>query len=109
MHAKLIPSYDLDRVAETRTVSDAEPLRERAERLRASLFEPGGVLSVLSPETQINSMTRPNDWRPCSSAQVPMWRGETATCPCAAINFEDSICRASGSASPPFTIFPHSA
>ena len=25
-----------------------------------------------------------------------MWRGETATCPCAAINFEDSICRASG-------------
>jgi cob(I)alamin adenosyltransferase len=52
MHAKLIPSYYLDRVAETRTVSDAEPLRERAERLRASLFEPGGVLSVLSPETQ---------------------------------------------------------
>ena len=52
MHAKLIPSYYLDRVAETRTVSDAEPLRERAERLRASLFEPSGVLSVLSPETQ---------------------------------------------------------
>jgi cob(I)alamin adenosyltransferase len=52
MHAKLIPSYYLDRVAETHTVSDAEPLRERAERLRASLFEPGGVLSVLSPETQ---------------------------------------------------------
>ena len=52
MHAKLIPSYYLDRVAETRTVSDGEPLRELAERLRAPLLEPGGVLSVLSPETQ---------------------------------------------------------
>jgi uncharacterized protein DUF6399 len=52
MQAKLIPSYYLDRVAETRTVSDGEPLRELAERLRAPLFEPGGVLSVLSPETQ---------------------------------------------------------
>jgi len=52
MHAKLIPSYDLDRVAETRTVSDGEPLRELAERLRAPLFEPGGVVSVLSPEAQ---------------------------------------------------------
>ena len=27
MHAKLIPSYYLDRVAQTRTVSDGEPLR----------------------------------------------------------------------------------
>jgi hypothetical protein len=52
IHAKLIPSYYLDRVAETRTVSDGEPLRELAERLRAPLFAPGGVLSVLSPETQ---------------------------------------------------------
>jgi Family of unknown function (DUF6399) len=52
MHAKLIPSYYLDRVAQTRTVSDGEPLRERAERLRAPLFEPGSVLSALSPEAQ---------------------------------------------------------
>jgi hypothetical protein len=52
MHAKLIPSYYLDRVAETRTVSDGEPLCARAERLRAPLLEPGGVLSVLNPETQ---------------------------------------------------------
>ena len=52
MHAKLIPSYYLDRVAPTRTVSDGEPLRELAERLRAPLFEPGGVLSELSPEAQ---------------------------------------------------------
>ena len=52
MHAKLIPSYYLDRIAQTRTVSDGEPLRELAERLRAPLFEPGGVLSALSPEAQ---------------------------------------------------------
>jgi hypothetical protein len=52
MHAKLIPSYYLDRVAQTRTVSDGEPLRELAERLRAPLGEPGGVLSELSQEAQ---------------------------------------------------------
>ena len=52
MHAKLIPSYYLDRVAQTRSVSDGEPLRELAERLRVSLFAPGGVLSALSPEAQ---------------------------------------------------------
>jgi hypothetical protein len=52
MHAKLIPSYYLDRVAQTRTLSDGEPLRDLAERLRVQLFEPGGALSALSPETQ---------------------------------------------------------
>ena len=52
MHAKLIPAYYLDRVAQTRSVSAGEPLRELAERLRASLFAPGGVLYALSPETQ---------------------------------------------------------
>jgi Family of unknown function (DUF6399) len=51
-HAKLIPSYYLDRVAETRTSSDGEPLRELAERLRAPWLEAGGVLSALSPEAQ---------------------------------------------------------
>src|SRR5882724_4823322 len=45
MHAKLIPSFYLDRVAQTRTVSDGEPLRELAERLRTPLFQPGGVFS----------------------------------------------------------------
>jgi hypothetical protein len=50
MHAKLIPSYDLERVAQTRSVSDGEPLRELAERRRAPLLEPGGALSALSPE-----------------------------------------------------------
>jgi hypothetical protein len=52
MHAKLIPAYYLDRVAQTRSVSDGAPLRELAERLRAPLFAPGGVLHALSPETQ---------------------------------------------------------
>ena len=52
MHAKLIPSLYLDRVAQTRTVSDGEPLRELAERLRTPLFAPGGALSALSPEAQ---------------------------------------------------------
>jgi Family of unknown function (DUF6399) len=52
MHAKLIPSYYLDRVAQTRNVSDGAPLRALAERLRAPLFEAGGVLSALSPEAQ---------------------------------------------------------
>lgn len=52
MHAKLIPSYYLDRVAQTRTVTAGEPLRDLAERLRAPLVEPGGVLSALSAETQ---------------------------------------------------------
>jgi DNA-binding XRE family transcriptional regulator len=52
MHAKLIPSFYLDRVAQTRTVRDGEPLRELAERLRAPLFESGGPLSALSPEAQ---------------------------------------------------------
>lgn len=52
MHAKLIPSYYLDRVAQTRTLNDGAPLRELAGRLRVPLFEPGGALSTLSPETQ---------------------------------------------------------
>jgi Family of unknown function (DUF6399) len=52
MHAKLTPSYYLDRVAQTRTVEGGESLRELAERLRAPLFEPGGVLSALSAEAQ---------------------------------------------------------
>jgi hypothetical protein len=52
MHARLIPSYYLDRVSHTRTVREGEPLRELAERLRAPLFEPCGVLSQLPPEFQ---------------------------------------------------------
>ena len=52
MHAKLIPSYYLDRVAQTRSVEGGEALRELAEQLRAPLFEPSGLLGALSLETQ---------------------------------------------------------
>jgi hypothetical protein len=54
MHAKLIPSYYLARVAHTHTVSDGVPLRHLARRLRTPLFEPGGALSEVSPEFQRN-------------------------------------------------------
>jgi len=47
MHAQLIPSYYLERVASTRTVTQGEPLRALAERLRTPLFAPGGALSHL--------------------------------------------------------------
>jgi hypothetical protein len=52
IHAKLIPSYYFERIAETRTVEGGKPLRELAERLRAPLFAPGGILWAVSPETQ---------------------------------------------------------
>jgi Family of unknown function (DUF6399) len=50
MHAQLIPSYYLERVAQTRTVTAGEPLRALAERLRAPLFETAGALSQRNPE-----------------------------------------------------------
>lgn len=49
MHAHLIPSYSLERVAARRTMTAGEPLRERAERIRTPLFEAGGALGELSP------------------------------------------------------------
>jgi Family of unknown function (DUF6399) len=52
MHARLIPSYYLDRVAQTHTVEGGEPLRQLARRLRTPRFEPGGALSELRPKTQ---------------------------------------------------------
>jgi len=48
MHARLIPSYYLDRVASTRTVIQGEPLRALAEHLRTPLFDPDGTLGELS-------------------------------------------------------------
>ena len=48
LHAPLMPSCYLERVAQSRTVHAGEPLRELAERLRAPLFEPSGVLAGLS-------------------------------------------------------------
>ena len=52
MHAHLIPSYYLDRVASTRTVTQGEPLRTLAEDLCTPLFEPDGAFGMLSPGEQ---------------------------------------------------------
>src|SRR5262245_30937856 len=52
MHARLIPSYYLDRVASTRTVTAGEPLRALAERLRTPLFASDGAFGALSPVEQ---------------------------------------------------------
>jgi hypothetical protein len=52
MHAHLIPSYYLDRVASTRAVREVMPLRELAERLRAPLFASDGALGELSAMEQ---------------------------------------------------------
>ena len=48
MHAHLIPSLSLERVASTRTVTAGEPLRELAERRRPPLCASGGALSHVS-------------------------------------------------------------
>ena len=47
MQAHLIPSYYLERVATTKTISEGQPLRELADRIRTPLFESGGALSEL--------------------------------------------------------------
>ena len=57
MHAHLIPACYLERVAQTRTVSAGEPLRELAARLRTPLFEPGGAFAELR-EAQQNQLTQ---------------------------------------------------
>jgi len=52
MHAQLIPSYYLERVASTRPVTQGAELRALAERLRTPLFAPAGALSQLSLDEQ---------------------------------------------------------
>jgi hypothetical protein len=52
LHAPLMPSYSLERVASTRTGPQREPLRELAERLRTPLCAPGGALEAWSPGEQ---------------------------------------------------------
>jgi hypothetical protein len=52
MHAQLMPSFSLECIARSQTVSHGKPLRELAIRLRTPLFEAGGALSQLRPETQ---------------------------------------------------------
>jgi hypothetical protein len=41
--AHLIPASSLDRVASTTTITEGEPLRALAERIRTPLFEPDGA------------------------------------------------------------------
>jgi len=52
LHAHLIPSYYLERVASRRTVTAGEPLRALAERLRTPLFAPEGAFGTLGPVEQ---------------------------------------------------------
>jgi hypothetical protein len=52
MHAHLMPSYSLERVASTRTVTAGAPLHALAERLRPPLFASDGVFGTLSPVEQ---------------------------------------------------------
>jgi hypothetical protein len=52
MHAHRMPSFSLERVARTRTVSAGEPCRKLAEGLRTALFGPGGALAKLSEAEQ---------------------------------------------------------
>ena len=60
LHAHLIPSCSLERVAQSRTVHAGEPLRELAARLRTPLFEPGGALAELSEvqQSQLNQQAQ---------------------------------------------------
>ena len=52
MHAPLMPSDDLERVASTRTVPQGAPRRALAEPLWTPLFESWGALGALSPMEQ---------------------------------------------------------
>jgi hypothetical protein len=60
LHAHLMPACYLERVAQTRTVSAGASLRERAERLRAPLFESGGAFAELSEaeQSQLNQQAK---------------------------------------------------
>jgi hypothetical protein len=49
MHAHLIPSSYLERVAATRPKREGTPLRALATRIRSPLFAPGGACGELHP------------------------------------------------------------
>src|SRR5262249_1752174 len=88
MHAHLIPSYYLERVASTRTVPQGEPLCALAERLRTPLFEPGGALRHLPLLSKASAKpSRPN-LRTCSSVPVPMSKDATGPSRCGIIHYE---------------------
>jgi Family of unknown function (DUF6399) len=52
VHAHLIPSYSLERVAATRPRREGQPVREWAERMWTPLFASGGALSAVHPVEQ---------------------------------------------------------
>jgi uncharacterized protein DUF6399 len=52
LHAHLIPSAYLERVASTKTRTEGEPLRALAEYIRTPLFAPEGALGNVSPLEQ---------------------------------------------------------
>ena len=52
VHAHLLPSYYLERVAATRPMREGTPLRALAERIRTPRCVPGGALSALPPGEQ---------------------------------------------------------
>ena len=80
-------------------VSEGEPLRQLAQRLCIPLFEPGGALSQLRPEVQRDTCkNKPANLLRYSSAQVPMWKGETAIYRCVTTSFEGLICHVNGPA-----------
>ena len=73
MHAHLLPSFYLERVARTRTVSAGEPCRELAERLRTALCEHGGALAKVSAAEQSALQPQAKELAEvfqCSSANV---------------------------------------
>jgi hypothetical protein len=57
MHAHLMSSSYLERVASTRTVAQGEARRKLADRLRTPLFAPGGARSAFSsmPQDQLKA------------------------------------------------------
>ena len=66
MHAHLIPSYYLDRVASTRAVREAIPLRELAERLRTPAVCARWSIGGMKPAG-------------ATSAPARMWKDATGT------------------------------
>ena len=88
MQAPLMPSYDLARVAATRTVTAGAPLRDLAHHLRAPLCAPGGVFRA----------RKPTHARTCSSAQPPTSKDATAPSREGTINCAGSTVRESARA-----------
>jgi hypothetical protein len=70
MHAHLIPSYYLDRVAATKPMRESQALRERADHLRTPLFEPGWALGEVKPR-RAPAFGPARHWRFAGGALTP--------------------------------------